>query len=276
MARGSITNLDHTQISPGFSLAVAVTIILLWLVSLVGLFMIDISQISFILVSLGVLLRSYLHTGLFIVTHESIHGLVTKNHSLNRLIGWITSFLYALLSYKVLAKNHRLHHLYPATTKDPDFCEPGSGSFWAWYSTFMKKYQEDEQVWISLIGMAIIFSALAGLQIPVFNLFLFWIIPILISSLQLFTFGIFMPHRQIGGSYRNRHRAKSSNYSIFWSFITCYHFGYHLEHHQYPDLPWYKLPQAHQRQKRYQKYEKHNSIDSSEMKAISSIHKLQM
>ena len=141
--RESIINLEYTQIFPQFSLTVAVIIILLWLVSLVELFIIDISQISFILVSLGILVRSYLHTGLFIVTHESIHGSVTKNYRLNRLIGCTTSRLYALLSYKVLAKNHRLHHLYPATPRDPDFCVSGSGAFWTWYMKFMKKISRE-------------------------------------------------------------------------------------------------------------------------------------
>ena len=95
--------------------------------------------------------------------------------------------------------------------------------------------------------MTLIFFTLVSFQIPVSNLFLFWIIPILISSLQLFTFSIFLPHRKMEGGYRNCHRATSSNYSVFWSLIACHHFGYHLEHHRYPNLPWYKLPQAYQR-----------------------------
>ncbi|WP_208766779.1 fatty acid desaturase [Nostoc flagelliforme] len=24
--------------------------------------------------------------------------------------------------------------------------------------------------------------------------------------------------------------------------MSCYHFGYHQEHHEYPDVPWWKLP----------------------------------
>jgi beta-carotene ketolase (CrtW type) len=125
----------------------------------------------------------------------------------------------------------------------------------------MKEYQKGKQAWVLLIGMGIIFGIFISLHIALVNIFLFWVIPILISSLQLFTFGIFLPHRQQDQddkfkntasmcdlsnhkSLENHHRTKSSNYSLFWSFITCYHFGYHWEHHQYPNLPWYKLPQA--------------------------------
>jgi beta-carotene ketolase (CrtW type) len=93
--------------------------------------------------------------------------------------------------------------------------------------------------------MSIIFySLLWGLHIPMSNLILFWLLPLSLSSIQLFYFGIFLPHRRPKTGYTNRHCAKSSYYSIFWSFVTCYHFGYHWEHHEYPHLPWYKLPLA--------------------------------
>ncbi|MFB2979106.1 fatty acid desaturase [Microseira sp. BLCC-F43] len=44
------------------------------------------------------------------------------------------------------------------------------------------------------------------------------------------------------GGYTNPHRCQSNSLSTFWSFITCYHFGYHEEHHEYPEVPWWQLP----------------------------------
>ncbi|MFA9473554.1 MAG: fatty acid desaturase [Filomicrobium sp.] len=29
------------------------------------------------------------------------------------------------------------------------------------------------------------------------------------------------------------------------SLLTCFHFGYHHEHHLQPDVPWWRLPDAH-------------------------------
>ncbi|MEL7193577.1 MAG: fatty acid desaturase, partial [Bacteroidota bacterium] len=26
-----------------------------------------------------------------------------------------------------------------------------------------------------------------------------------------------------------------------WAFLTCYFFGYHFEHHDSPNTPWWKL-----------------------------------
>lgn len=223
-------------------ITVATAIILFWFVSLISFLNIDLTTVSPLLIILGVLLRSFLHTGLFITTHEAIHGVITANQSLNNAIGYLTSWLYALLDYKILAANHRLHHRYSASDRDPDFYLNNPNNFLLWYLNFMKKYQQGRQAWILLIGMAIIFGTFVGLHISLVNIFLFWVIPILISSWQLFIFGIFLPHKQSKEGYSDRHRATSSNYPVFWSFITCYHFGYHWEHHQYPNVPWYKLP----------------------------------
>ncbi|MGF1542315.1 MAG: fatty acid desaturase [Pleurocapsa sp.] len=251
MFNASTSASNHSQTNSPIGLAVASIIIFLWFASLIGFLTLDITQIPLILIILGVLLRSFLHTGLFITTHEAIHGVISKHRPINDFLGLATSLLYALLPYKVLAENHRLHHRYPATEKDPDFHSSDSNNFLLWYGNFMKEYQKGRQGWVLLIGMAIIFGFLICLRISSINIFLFWVIPIVISSMQLFTFGIWFPHRQTELGYSDRHRANSNNYSVFWSFITCYHFGYHWEHHQYPYLPWYKLPLARQNHQKY-------------------------
>ena len=224
------------------SMAIALTIISLWFISLIGLLRQDLSRLPLVAIVGGVWLRAFLHTGIFIIIHDSIHGVVCQNKQVNSLMGYIASFLYAILPYQTLAENHRMHHSYPATEQDPDFYQANPNSFWLWYTSFMKDYQKGMQFWILFWGMTVVFWSLIWLHIPVANIFLFWVIPIVISSLQLFTFGIFLPHRPRVEGYGDRHRARSSNYSVFLSFITCYHFGYHWEHHKYPHLPWYKLP----------------------------------
>ncbi len=249
MFNESISGLNYAQTNSQIGLVIANVIILFWFVSLIGFLALDLSQIPLFLTILGVCLRSFLHTGLFITTHEAIHGVISTSKLINDFIGYTTSFLYALLPYKVLTLNHKLHHRYPATEKDPDFYSSDSSNFLLWYISFMKEYQKGRQTWVLLIGMAVIFEVFINLQFSLINIVLFWIIPIIVSSWQLFIFGIFLPHRQTEEGYRDRHRAKSNNYSVFWSFITCYHFGYHWEHHQYPYLPWYKLPLAHQNHK---------------------------
>lgn len=245
---------DFTPANSQLGLVIAIAIIICWFITLIGFLILDLSPIPLTLIVLGILFRSFIHTGLFITTHEAIHGLVSRDRQINQAIGHLTSLLYALLPYRVLRRNHRLHHRYPATKKDPDFYF--SNNFLLWYASFMKEYQKGRQAWVLVIGMAAIFAVLVSFQIAPINIFLFWVIPLILSSLQLFTFGIFLPHRQeedysihSSHSQAEDNQAKTIDYSEFWSFITCYHFGYHWEHHQYPNLPWYKLPLARHQHK---------------------------
>lgn len=224
------------------SMAIAFTILALWLISLIFCFQLDTTKLSWIFIIAGMCLRTFLHTGIFIIVHDAIHGVVSQNHKINNLIGHVTAFMYALLPYQTLAKNHHQHHQYPVTENDPDFYEAEAHNYFLWYASFMKSYQQGKQFWILFWGMTVIFWCLISLGIEVANIFLFWVIPIILSSLQLFTFGIYFPHRPDAKGYLDCHRARSNNFSVFWSFISCYHFGYHWEHHQYPNLPWYKLP----------------------------------
>ena len=226
------------------SQAIAILIIVAWFTSLIALLQLDLNR-SLVLIIAGVCLRTFIHTGVFIIIHDSIHGVVGQNQKVNSMFGYFTAFLYAMLPYKTLAKNHHQHHRYPATKEDPDYYDLNPHSFWLWYTSFMKDYQQGKQFWILFWGMTAVFWSLVGLKVAIANIFLFWVLPIVLSSLQLFTFGIFLPHRPRKEAYSDRHRAKSNNFSPLFSFLTCYHFGYHWEHHQYPHLPWYKLPLAY-------------------------------
>ena len=49
--------------------------------------------------------------------------------------------------------------------------------------------------------------------------------------------------------YDNPHRARSNGYPPWLSFLTCYHFGYHFEHHEYPYVPWWGLSSVRHREK---------------------------
>jgi beta-carotene/zeaxanthin 4-ketolase len=79
---------------------------------------------------------------------------------------------------------------------------------------------------------------------PAVNVFVFWAFPALLSSAQLFYFGTYLPHRHDDDGFVDRHRARSSDYGWLTSLLTCFHFGYHHEHHLHPHLPWWALPAA--------------------------------
>jgi beta-carotene ketolase (CrtW type) len=70
---------------------------------------------------------------------------------------------------------------------------------------------------------------------------LFCTVPLLISSLQLFLFGTYLPHRDRPGE-SNSHHARSLALPVWLSLLACFHFGYHWEHHEFPTMAWFQLP----------------------------------
>lgn len=224
-------------------LLVATIVAILWIGSLIFLSSIDIDRLLILWILLGILGRTFIQTGLFIVAHDAIHGSVMPKHRrLNDAIGRFMVTLYAVLDYQQLAVNHWQHHRQPGQADDPDFHD---GNSFSWYLKFMKGYLNFRQIVIQFFGLGTSFIILYfGFHVPILNLFLFWILPIFLSTIQLFYFGTYLPHRSM--KPENSHHATSSNYPLIWSFLTCYHFGYHWEHHEYPFLAWYDLPSVRQ------------------------------
>jgi beta-carotene ketolase (CrtW type) len=227
-------------------LFIAVAVLTAWASLLVWLLRADMSTLGFAAVPLA-LAMMFLYTGLFITAHDAMHGGVSPhNPKLNDFIGWLSTINFALLSFRNLKFQHGYHHEYPVTDKDPDSHDGTHKGFFRWYMHFALHYI----TWPQLLGMAIVFNVLHyGLGIGQLNLILFWEVPCILSTVQLFYFGTYLPHREPEGGYTNSHRSSSNDYSTLMSFITCYHFGYHLEHHVYPAVPWWRLPAVRHRGK---------------------------
>jgi len=194
------------------------------------------------LIPLLVLFNTFLYTGLFITAHDAMHGTVAPAlPRMNAFIGRLSTTLYALFSFSMLLSKHREHHANPASDGDPDYHDGTHTGLFRWYVHFVFTYV----TWKQLLGMAVLYNALKYLAgIPDHDILLFWVFPALLSTFQLFYFGTFLPHREPKEGYSEPHRAVSSGYGMLLSFLSCYHFGYHLEHHAYPRLPWWKLPTA--------------------------------
>ena len=224
----------------------ALVILTLWVGSLVWLLPADLSGIPIWGIAAIFLVRMFLHTGLFITAHDAMHGTICPTlPQLNRPIGSLAIGAYALLPYQVLLEKHRMHHYHPATERDPDFCRKYQHNAVLWFVAFMVSNMKYKGSWLQLLAMTVLFHSLwAIFHVPIANVLFVWSLPMLASTVQMFYFGVFLPHREPKGGHTNRHRSQSSQYPIFWSFLTCYHFGYHWEHHEYPHLPWYKLPSA--------------------------------
>jgi beta-carotene ketolase (CrtW type) len=219
---------------------IAIAIISLWLTSLVVLLSVDAFAANAWLAIPAIALQTFLYTGLFITAHDAMHGTVApSNRRLNDIIGTAAVRLYALFSYKKLHEKHWEHHKHPASQDDPDYHDGEHRGFWGWYLNFLKNYVGAAQI----VGMAVVYNIFHHvLGVSLMQINLFWVLPALLSTLQLFYFGTYLPHREPREGYADGHRATSNAYSTWVSFLTCYHFGYHWEHHDKPGVAWWQLP----------------------------------
>jgi len=184
---------------------------------------------------LHIIIQSYLYTGLFITGHDAMHGTVSSNKLINKITGYLATFLFAGMSYNRLITHHFDHHRFPGTDRDPDF-NVKSQNFWVWWVTFMIRYTTIWQIIVMAAGYNILkiwFSEAA--------IILFWVLPAFLGTLQLFYFGTYLPHKYPHTEEMKPHNARSQVKNHILAMLSCYFFGYHYEHHSYPAVPWWKL-----------------------------------
>lgn len=185
-----------------------------------------------------VLLLCWLDVGLFIVAHDAMHGsLAPAWPRVGQGVGRLCLRLYAGFQMQRFSAAHADHHRHPGTDRDPDF-NPEGRRYWAWYGHFLRRYFGRREA----AGLVLITALWLLAGAPLANVLLAWALPSALSSLQLFTFGTWLPHRHGDTPFADEHRARSHGWGWWLSLLSCFHFGHHHEHHLRPDRPWWSLP----------------------------------
>lgn len=218
-----------SKVRPDTGIIVALVVICAWCFSILSLMQWEFSFSNPFLYLL-ILVQMHLYTGLFITAHDAMHGTVSSNRRLNDLIGQVCTALYACFPFSRLNRKHHEHHRHVHTSQDPDHHPE---NFFSWYFSFIKEYIS----WWQLVLMALIYNVLK-IWVPEPNLILFWVLPSLLSTLQLFYFGTWLPHH---GEHDNKHQSRTQGKNHLFAFLSCYFFGYHYEHHDSPGTPWWRL-----------------------------------
>ena len=195
---------------------------------------------SLLVVPVMMVALCWLSVGLFIIGHDAIHGsLAPGRPRVNRALGWLVATLYAGFDYDRLYRDHNKHHDAPGTATDPDFSVSHPKAFRPWFQEFfLRNFGLRPLIFVNVV-VAVYWLVIGT---PMLNIVLFYGIPALSSAVQLFYFGTYRPHRHNEGPFADEHRARSSGYGWLASLFTCYHFGYHHEHHLFPHEPWWRLP----------------------------------
>jgi len=183
-------------------------------------------------------LQCWLYTGVFIVAHDTMHGsLAPKTPKLNAIIGTAVLFVYAGFNWKKMREAHIAHHDHPGTDSDPDFNADNPTDFWPWYIKFFRTYFRLRQ-FLVLFGFTMIYLLLGASYL---NTIIMWAVPAIFSSVQLFYFGTYLTHRH-ADAFPDEHNARTNDFGYLASLFSCFHFGYHHEHHLFPHEPWWRLP----------------------------------
>ena len=184
-------------------------------------------------------LQCWLYAGMFIVAHDTMHGSLTPRHpKVNGIIGKVIMFVYAGFDWTYMRDAHHAHHDNPGTQDDPDFNADNPTAFWPWYYKFFTQYFGLRQIFI-LIGFTLSYVFIFGANY--LNTIIMWAVPAILSSVQLFYFGTYLTHRH-AEDFPDHHNARTNEFPRWLSLLTCFHFGYHHEHHLFPSEPWWRLP----------------------------------
>jgi len=222
-------------------LGLAASIVVAWLALHVWtLFFFELSWATAPFAVVLIAVQTWLYVGMFIIAHDCMHGAVVPGKPwANRAIGQLCLFLYAGFAFDALNKEHHKHHRYSGTAQDPDFDDHPPYGFLRWFAKFFVTYFSWKQLAAILAIYAVYVTAFGVSQV---NAVAFWALPGLLSALQLFTFGTYLPHKPDGHAFPDRHNARTNDLPVWLSLLTCFHFGYHHEHHLYPTVPWWRLP----------------------------------
>ena len=237
----------NTQTATG--LLLAAIIFAAWLgVHIWAMFVLRIDAHNFWIVPAVIALQCWLSVGMFIVAHDGMHGsLSPKMRNLGQAVGSVLLFLYAGFGWRKMRDAHFEHHKYTGTARDPDYNANNPHDFWPWYGVFLKRYFG----WMSMAWVwTVVLTYYFILNVPPQNIGLLYGFPAIASSLQLFYFGTYRPHRMQAddfapGGFVDAHRSRTNDYGVLASLFTCFHFGYHHEHHLSPSVPWWGLPLRH-------------------------------
>ncbi len=188
---------------------------------------------------------TFLYTSMFIVGHDSMHGSICPTFpTLNDMFGKTAMTLYACFDYDEMRKKHMLHHAHTGIpNEDPDFHKRQNNEshlFVKWYFDFMTQYMNLKQ--LAFLMLTVYLLQWCGASQA--DLLLFMGVPGMLSGMQLFYFGTYLPHCPPFHTEKEKaYRTMSSclHKNRLMSYIQCLHFDCHIEHHENPNVPWWKL-----------------------------------
>ncbi len=200
--------------------------------------------------------------GISLFTHEAVHGTLSRNKGVNALLGAVCAWpvWQNFSAYRVL---HLEHHADLGGEHDPDHYS--NYTRWTWgvftlnwlrllvgypvYITAIPILGLKHGCWKARIGIAVeiiccgLLSWLTWTFVPHGWLFHAWLAPMLFINTMVNIRGM-SQHTLLEHSDDEILGTRSILTGPVVRFFMCNE-NYHLEHHLYPGIPWYRLGSAH-------------------------------
>lgn len=229
---------------------------------------------------MGAIINGLLTYGLFSVIHDASHHSLSSNKALNETVGSIgLFFLFPYAPMVALRWVHNRHHIYANGPMDPDRFEhespwwqvPFRWSFFDGYYIYyffkhggkvLKRHAKALIVYYTLL--VLLFAASLYLDFG-YELFMLWFIPSRITLFLIAIVFVILPH-QPALVAQNEDPYMATTMRLGWEWLLTplmVYQNYHLIHHLYPDIPFYKMHKVW-----YLKYDEINAKNISKQTAF--------
>lgn len=214
------------------------------------------SEQSWVVMILGAyLIGAFISHALFVMIHECSHQLVFKSHTANRILGLVANLPHLLPSYISFEKYHLKHHAFQGVY-DLDSDLPSH-----WEASLIRGNFFMKALWLLFFP---VFQAIRVFRIRSTSVFDIWTIVnfitqiafcfaivyfINLKALLFFAFSFFFSVglHPLGARWIQEHYLVTDDHQETYSYYgplnkVSFNVGYHNEHHDFPGIPWNKLP----------------------------------
>lgn len=205
--------------------------------------------------------------GISLFTHEGVHGVLSRNRAWNHILSALCAMpvLQNFAAYRVL---HLKHHRHLGLEGDPDHYKNYTSWSWLVFAMHWGRLILGYPAYITAIPILGFrqgtwkdrFYIIAELLVMATFIFLvcisplswvlllhMWLIPMLIINTMVNIRGM-SQHTLLEHESDTIKGTRTILTNPITKFFMCNE-NYHLEHHLYPNIPWYNLPETHRQLK---------------------------
>ncbi|MGZ3939011.1 MAG: fatty acid desaturase [Flavisolibacter sp.] len=215
------------------------------------------SNYSWLFIFLGAyLVGAFIDHALFVMIHECAHRLIFKNQSANKLAGILANVPLLFPSSVAFERYHIKHHSFQGVHElDADLPN-------RWEARLINNYFVGKLVWLLFYPLFQAFRITRLKEIKPFDkwMALNWIAQIVAVAATWYFFGgkavafltlsffFSVGLHPLGGRWIQEHYLMNNSHQETYSYYgvlnkLAFNVGYHNEHHDFPSVPWNKLPQ---------------------------------